>query len=302
MVAGERAPGEVDLNTCAMPRNNLKQLFRDLKAGLKTVADAGGLSQVEKFKESVTAINDFLKVVRERVMTESFKDRLEEIYFFKFEKPEYYALRIYHLSLYALWKQRPVGTPAVLRAYYLEELRFIARFFKQHAFHYEYFRSGFTELDELLFVRGVTVSAALSAEAGDFDPDFATAGDTLFARFMAFEMLQDYIMGLLKELDEAQGSGERSAGRKAGLKRFDWSGEVINLVELGYGLYLSKQIGGGKVTLQEIFRWLEESFGLVIENPAMRFRDVKRRKRLSRTHFIDLLRDVLTRYMDEEFE
>ncbi len=90
-----------------------------------------------------------------------FETGLEEVYFFKFEKPEFYALQVYHVALFGLLQGRPLGVPELVRAYYLEELRFIERFFKQYAFLYEYYRSGFTEMDELLFVRGMEVGFPL---------------------------------------------------------------------------------------------------------------------------------------------
>jgi hypothetical protein len=207
---------------------------------------------------------------------------------------------VYQVLLFALLKGLPVGPPEVLRAFYLEELGFICRFFKQHNFLYAYFRSGFTELDELLFMRGAEVSFALLPEVIDHDAEFGTAGDRLFASFMAYELLQEYILGELKKLDELSAIGAPALGLNK--KWFDWSGEMINLVELGYGLYLSKQIGDGKAGLQEIFNWLESSFGVEVGIPANRFREIKRRKRLSRTHYTELIRDALIAYMEEDHE
>jgi hypothetical protein len=281
-----------------MRKNNAKQAFRDLLAGLKVIS-CSELSLSERFNKTIFAINDFLGMVREQMVSVAFADKLEEIYFFKFEKPEYAALKVYHVFLFTLLKGLPAGPPEVLRAFFLEELGFICRFFKQHNFWYAYFRSGFTELDELLFMRGADVSFALLPEVMDHDPDFGTAGDGLFASFMAYELLQEYILGELKVLDELSAAGVPVLGGK---KWFDWSGEMINLVELGYGLYLSKQIGDGKAGLQEIFNWLESSFGVEVGIPANRFREIKRRKRLSRTHYTELMRNALIAYMEEDHD
>jgi hypothetical protein len=194
--------------------------------------------------------------------------------------------------------------PELLREYFLEELKFISRFFKQHAFLYEYYRSGFTELDEVLFVRGVESSHPFLVGSPALDVRYSTSGDYLFGKFMAYESLRDYILAELAKLDGSVALGlpgvAGARGPGVGKKWFDWTGEVINVVELGYGLWLSGQIGSGKAGLAEIFRWLEESFGLDIGIPANRFREIKRRKRLSRTHFMDLCKSVLTDYMDED--
>jgi len=278
-----------------MRKNTFKVLFRDLRGRLKVIV-ASEVPLVEKFREVLAEVAAFLKQVRDQVTLVGFDSVLDEVYFFKFEKPEFYALQIYHVSLFGLLNGRPVGVPELLRAYYLDELRFIDRFFKQYAFLYEYYRSGFTEMDELLFVRGAEVGFPLLQEMPVLDMKFGTAGDYFFAKFMAYEDLRDYILGELAKLDGLQSPVllEQSAAR------FEWSGEVINLVELGYGIWLSGQVGDGKVGLGEIFNWLEESFGLEIGIPANRFREIKRRKRLSRTHFMDLCREVLIAYMDED--
>ena len=157
-----------------------------------------------------------------------------------------------------------------------------------------------TELDEILFVRGVEVSPVFILEVPELDTSFCTSGDYMFAKFIAYERIQELILSELDQLD----TGERmviSAGNPVivGGKVMEWTGEVINLVELGYALYVSGQIGGGKVGLGEIFRWLESSFGVEIGIPANRLREIKRRKRMEKLHFILSLQEMLTQYIDK---
>lgn len=276
---------------------NFKQEFRDLRSRLKTVEGRENLSAVQKFNESVGLINEFLNELREWVTTVAFKDKFAEIYFFKFEKPEYYALKIYHVFLFNLLNQKPAGTLEMQRLYFLEELAFIFRFFKQYAFLYEYYRSGFTQMDELLFLRDGMAPTVLLPEVPELDPEFSTGGDYLFAKFMAYEQLREYILGELALLEVKDPAVAPVIGER---KWFKWTGEIISLVELGYAIYLSRQINKEKASLGEIFRWLEVSFDVEIGIPANRFREIKRRKRLSRTHFLDHMRKALLDYMDDE--
>jgi hypothetical protein len=278
--------------------NNAKQEFRDLRLKVKAIADREDYSLLKRFNESISLINGFLALVRERVTTVAFRDQLEEIYFFKFEKPEYYALKIYEVTLFGILNQRPVGTDDMLRGYYMEELAFISRFFKQYAFLYEYYRSGFTQMDELLFLRDGMVPDVLLPEFWELDPEFSTCGDYLFSKFIAYEGLRGFILEELRVLEVKAISA--SSGLTMEKKWFDWTGEIINLVELGYAIYLSRQLGKDKVSLTEIFRWLEVSFGVEIGIPANRFREIKRRKRLSRTHFLDHMHKVLLDYMNDD--
>ncbi|OKS86143.1 RteC domain-containing protein [Mucilaginibacter polytrichastri] len=281
-----------------MPKNNAREAFRLLKNRLKPIDNNDDRNIIEKFNDGSVLINDFLLEVRKMIISNPFTDKFEEIYFFKFEKPEYFSYKIYRKELFILLKQKPTSTENIIKEYFLEELKFISRFFKQHAFLYEYFRSGYTELDDILFLRNVSMQSALFPEPISLDIDFSTSGDYIFAQFIAYEGLQEFILGQLKQMDQIVSPGVIKSKKKW----FDWTGEVINLVELGYGLYLSKQIGQGKAGLQEIFNWLEETFGVEIGIPANRFREIKRRKRLSRILLTDLIRDSLIGYMDSDNE
>lgn len=277
-----------------MRRKTLKVAFRELRAEVDQLLGNQSLSLVERFNQGMPKVNDFLEMVRKEKTSEAFKDRFEEIYFFKFEKPEYYAQKIFLAGWFALMNGRPIGK-LDLELYYQEELRYISRFFNRHAFHYHYYRSGMTELDELLFIRGTEVPAVFVAEVPELDPMFCTSGDYLFAKFMAYELLQEYIVGQLEALEIKVPLSVAAAPAKV----MEWSGELINLVELGYGLYVSGQIGGGKVGLGEIFRWLEVSFGVEIGIPANRLREIKRRKRLDKLHFINLVQERLLAYIED---
>lgn len=277
-----------------MRKKTLKVAFRELCAEVKSITSNESLPLVERFNQAMPLVTEFLNFTRQEKAAAAFKDKFEEIYFFKFEKPEYYAQKIFLAGWFGLMSNRPAGTEEMLRAYLLEELRLIARFFGQQAFHYQYFRSGFTEMDELLFLRGVEVSPIHLPEVPELDPNFSTAGDYLFAKFIAYEALQDFILCELTKLDR-----QVPVGSAASAQVFDWTGEVINLVELGYALYVSRQLNNGKASLAEIFRWLEASFGVEIGIPANRLREIKRRKRLNKLHFLLLLQESLLDYIDQ---
>ena len=279
-----------------MRSKTLKVAFRELRAELDELLDNERLSIVERFNQAMPKVSSFLEMVREEKTAEKFRHQSDEIYFFKFEKPEYYAQKIFLAGWFALMNGTPKVSQRELRYYYNEELRFISRFFQHHAFHYQYYRAGMTELDEILFVRGSEVMPVFIAEVPELDPMFSTSGDYLFAKFMAYESLQDFIVGKLEAVDERP---VLAASSKLA-KTMDWSGELINLVELGYGLYVSGQIGGGKAGLGEIFRWLESSFGVEIGIPANRLREIKRRKRLDKLHFISMVQDKLMDYIEAD--
>lgn len=287
------------INFYSMRKNNFKQGFRELQALVKLTAGRNELSLSEKFTNIMQQIAEFMEGVRVRILSVPFDEELEEVYFFKFEKPEFTALKIYYAALFGMMNRRPCGHRKQVRGFYLKELEFIAALLNRYRLYYEYYRSGATDMDDVLFLRGAVVASPVLLELPEVDPDFGTCGEYLFALFSAYESLQEYILEELKGLEKVTMTGSLSGGISV-KKYFEYTGELINMVELAYGLWISGQFNYGKASLVEIFRWLEETLGIELGVPSNRFREIKRRKRLSRTHFMDLCRTELLNYMDNE--
>jgi len=279
-----------------MRKNTFKLQFRDLKNRLKLI---GGreVGLVKNFNEVIGLITAFHRELNDHVRKVPFSDRFEEIYYHKFEKPDYMAIKIFYTLLFKFQCGLPVELPELRKACYLEKLKELENWFNDNRFLYDYYRMGYTNLDEVLFIRGAEVNLPHLQDIPELDRQTATVGDYIFSMFIAYEELQQYLLTELLKLDRRN---PEFAVAPVSRKSLDWTGEIINLVELGYAIWLSGQLGGGKAGLQEIFNWLESSFGVEIGIPANRFREIKRRKRLSRTHFMDFCTSALLNYMDQD--
>ncbi|MEO7879048.1 RteC domain-containing protein [Mucilaginibacter sp.] len=251
-----------------------------------------GWSPLEEKAASVRAARETLGVMRAYVASHPFEDAAEEIFFFKVTKPRCYALLIFQVAQFNLEYHKPVATREELRDYYLEELEAIRRFYRRYAFLYAYFRQEMTEMDHVYFIRGKSPHHLLLSDVPEPDPDFSTGADYIFSKFTALERQQEWLVREIRDLEPAG-----SAVKKA--RSLRWTGESINLVELGYGLFDSGQLNEGKAGIGEIFSWLEENFQVSIGIPARRFVEISRRKRLSRTKFLDQLRDAVNRKAEE---
>jgi len=97
--------------------------------------------------------------------------------------------------------------------------------------------------------------SSLLPEGPDLDPEFSTAGDYLFAKFIAYERLQEYLISCFYH----RASDEPALG-KPKRKAMNWTGDKSNLIELANALYGTQQINEGKITISEIIEWLEASF------------------------------------------
>jgi hypothetical protein len=273
-----------------------KQEYLRMEDGLEQVAK----TQTDPFKRMTAAlrlIREFLTQLYKLLVDHPFKDKTGEAHFFKFTKPRFYCHYIFEVALYNLRSGLPSGDDEQLRAHYLDELRFIQREIRQYAFLYQYYRLGADDLDELYFVRGVEVQSVLIPEVPELDKAFSTSGDYLFAKFKAYEMLQEYIAHALANI----GKPGRTVYLRPGGKRqpLKWTGEQVNAVELGYGLWVSEQLNGGEAPLADIMYWLSESLDIDLSKHTSRFEEIKERKILSPTRFFDRVCESVRRYIDD---
>lgn len=250
-------------------------------------------------------ISRTLDELRSKVLSVPFPSIDVEILFFKSVKPRFYALKIFHFELYGLVMGVPVGTKDVVLAYYAQELAFIARFFSLHAGMYEYYRTGRSELDHLYFVRGAELVVPSVPEM-PVDPLYATAMDYLFAKFMAFEALQVEIMGRIGALDGSLvGAGFLAAGSgKIGLAEISlkWTGKIVNLGELIYGLYYTGQLNHGNAQLSEIVALFERMFSVKIRDVHHTFGEIRERKVSSPAKFLESMAAAIRDRVDEDLK
>ncbi|XHR95549.1 RteC domain-containing protein [Mucilaginibacter sp. UC70_90] len=274
----------------------LKQLENDLEQACFQIKDP-----LQRLTMVLKLIREALKRLKVHVRDLKFKDKEEEIPIFKYIKPSFYQWQIYYTELYNIEINLPHSDPEKQATFLEQELHYIERFFRQYAFLYQYFRLNATELDSLYFVRGAEMQSILLPEVPDLDPGFSTSCDYLFSKFRAFEALKEWILERLqllkkKIIDPQALFGSLYAGD------MNWTGDTIDLAEVGLAFYHTGKLNNGTAGLGEIFRWLEEVFHVNIGVPAKRFAELRKRKRLSRTRYLNEMRDSLNLKMENDDE
>jgi hypothetical protein len=253
-----------------------------------------------KLSHSLKLVRDALQKLRVAVNDKSFNSEEEEIFFFKYIKPGFYCWQIYYTELYNLENNIPFD--ADKQALYLEqELHFINRFFQHNQFLYQYYKVDAHDLDIIYFRRGAEASSLLLPNVPDLDPDFSTSSDYLFSKFKAYERLKDWIIEKILYFKKNPHNLYQEKNKNEE-NELTWTGDTINLVEIGMAIYHTGQVNGGSASLNGIFRWLEEKFNVSVGIPAKRFAEIRKRKRLSRTKYIDEMRDSIIRKLDKDDE
>jgi RteC protein len=254
-------------------------------------------SGFEKFSDSLFMINTHINQLKKLVSEQQFRSETEEITFFKNIFPKFYSWMIYTAEEYSIISAVPVGTEQMLRDYYLQELAIVKRNFNQSQFTYQYFLQGETALDEDYFLRKNFNPNHPGLTALFTENKMATNQGYQFARFRAGEMLQDFLINRIRLLYKAP-DNVLLAELLTGTKR-RWTGEKINLIELAYGIFYTGQMNDGKAEINDIVSWLEESLQVDLGRAYRKFVDIRRRKTLSYTKYLDEMRNAIHLKIDE---
>jgi hypothetical protein len=238
-----------------------------------------------------------LKELKDNILKNPFKDEAEQIAFFKHIKPKFYCLHIFYLEKYNIETSIPAGEIEMLKNFYRDELKAVRRFFQHIYFHYQYYRLGATELDELYFIRGVEVQSVLIPEVPEPDPEFSTSCDYLFSKIKAYELLQDYLINALQKLDPSLNSISSDEKVTPELK---WTGDKVNLVEVIYALYFTGQLNNGNADVAVIIRFMEKHLQIDLSRAYRDFIDIRNRKVSSPTRYIDQMRESIHKRVDDD--
>lgn len=239
----------------------------------------------------IVCVRKCLDALRAKVVKVGFQDDAEEIYCFKEAKPGFLSWYIYHTEWYHVMQRVPAGDADVINHYFLDEIRSVDRYLDQVGFFRRYLKAKATELDGLCFIRGKSMDSMLLPELVEYDPEFSTYADHTIAKIKAYEMLKDSLLEEVRLPD-------------LGVNGVDlrWTGDACNLVEVIYGIYDTQQLNHGKVELQQIVDWLEQSLKVDLSRFYRRFTQIKERKMTSPTKFLDEMRDAILRRVDDDLK
>lgn len=267
--------------------------FIRLKNGLQRISSRQEQAHVT-LADELACIAGAMDNLNGFVTENGFSDPAQEIDYYKNIYPTFQSLHVYQAELYRLEASIPDWDSRSLKKFFRSKLQRITEDVEGEKLHYNYFKLSADDLDDLYFRKEpgrYSVLMPVLAEPMSFGiPPMSR----LFARFRAAEMLHRYIQKRLEELapDTLKNGRQR--------KTLRWTGPVIHLIEVAYGIHLNAQVNDGEIGIVEFFGLLGEYFGVNLGVPKKGFDDLKKRKRLSKTHFTDMIRESLLYEMDEQ--
>lgn len=279
-----------------MIRKQAETLYRAEMAAIARIKNAEETAPAVSNARLITLAMEYLQRLKQLVLEGTFESRESEVYFFKSIKPLFNAQLMYYVMLQKLEQEKPYKTEALLRNYYENRLKDIRKYFSTRKEIYSYYRSGATDLDEQLFTRGQSnLPIWLICPRIDYDERCCTAGDYAFAQIIAYDWLSAYIDAKLNTQ-----TAPKVIENQIQQAKIRWTGEQVNLVELIYGLYYTGQINHGNVEVKDILALVERVFDVKIKAAYHVFGNIRRRKNISPTAFLDKMREAIIKRVDDD--
>lgn len=251
---------------------------------------------VKVCEAALTITRKALAGLRAHLLTAEFKDKEEEIWFFKEAKPQLLSKLIYYDKLYHLELRRPIGREKLVRKYLENEILHLERSYEVYSDFYLYFRLGQTSNDEQYFMRSkLSNYNNCEAHGYDSDPNLSTVYDCKVAQILAQDMLVSY---LNKEIYKLKERSAPSHDLSYPQHRLEWTGSKTGLVELIYGLAQAEVFNHGKTDYKEIAQYFERVFNISLGNIYKTFEKIRMRE-CGPTTFLDNVKVKLVDYTDK---
>lgn len=245
---------------------------------------------IQQMEDAIFLIMKCLSHIKEYVLKNDFKDIDEEIRFFKYQKPVIVSKLIYYNTIYKIETRKPYGTKSI-RKYLNIELKKLRRYFDNNLEFYKYYRTNNSFLDEKLFLRGKhDIKLCLDTYYIQSDHSFSTSHDYKVAKIIANDLIQVYIEDQLYSTAQI---------KPMDLKTLNWTGSKAAITELIYALHYQGVFGNSDIRL--IAKYFESVFNIDLGNFYQTYLELRTRK-MTRTKFLDALRDGLIKKMDEQDE
>lgn len=264
-------------------KTRAEELLASMNVQLELLAN-GSLDLIGTASRALLIIKPTIQELRNFVLAYEFFDIEQEITFFKDIKPLFTSKYYFYNKLLSLKINEPYEPREPLKEYYVEQLKLLQEAVKEnYEFHF-YYLSGATYHDSIYFTRGND-----NLDSVEYDLKFSTGYDLLVAKILANQLIRDYLLKTITELNSDLSNTCSS---------LTWTGTKTSLIELIYSLQGVDAINNGNADIKQIATLFEGLFNIKLGNWYRHFQEIRLRKN-GRTNFIDQMKKNLEERLDD---
>lgn len=281
--------------TSSLLLSHAEKIFKGLETDLVSIsAQNNNILSITDLSRS--KCEESLIQLKDLILNTTFKNKAEEIYFFKKVKPKFTSKLIYFFLLYDLERRRIFNTINSHVAYLEKALHNLDLHCQDNVEFYTYYRTDSSVLDDKYFARSeFNIHLAHSSGFFNYDRNFSTNRDTHVAQILANDLLSIYILNELEKL-----RGEKIGVKVNAASNLVWSDTKASLVLLIYGLHSAHCFGNGKAELKEIAHVFSKLFNIELGDFYRTWAEIKLKKEPAK--FIDSLKMAVLIRINKDLE
>lgn len=276
----------------------IEKILSHFKKEIKVI-ESSDLNDFSNVENGINISREHLQKLRVVLREKRFASKLEEIKFFKKQKPYIYGNLKFYVKLYKHLLQIPKGSKKSQRNHIDNEIKKQQEYYSNNLDFIRYYRQNYTSLDEFYFLRG-NDSIALISDTSYFytDAEFSTSHDNAVAKIIAYDLLLAYYLDKLQRLKGEKSKYGNPVKRHFKSLDLGWTANKIDLIELIYALQASGAIKGGKAGIKDMAMACEQIFDMDLGNYYRKFLEIRGRK-IEPTKFLDRMKSSLLKRMEE---
>jgi hypothetical protein len=267
-----------------------QQLLKDLEEVRQTTVNV-----VKRAELAIILCRELLTKFKKIMVPYQFTSPDDEIAFFKNIKQVPLANLVYYSELKSFEIRFPKGNREAQKAYILEKIEKLNKFFVYNIDFVQYIENDKVYLDQHYFTRAFFNDFNVTHSLYYFrDPDFSTSHDLLLAKLNANKRLLLYLENRMANLEK-----HSISLYKESIAALQWTGSKTALTEIIYALREANVLNGGSASLKEIAAVLQRTFNIELGDLYKIYSEIKQRKK-NRTKFLDELALRLAEKMEKD--
>lgn len=277
-------------------QNYINKLNENICKKILTIETEEG-NDLQKLEKIIRCIRFQINELKNFMAKYKFKNKNEEILFFKELKPQVTGKLIYYAEIFRIESKKSFCSDQSTEKYLNDKLEKIKQFFNDNIKFYQYYLLKSTFQDDIYFLRNLE-SLFFNLDNNNLFSDlaFSTSHDHLVAEFIAYDLLNKYLrseLAKLKKPDSNHNPNDRIFN-----SNIQWTDTKVAMVELIYALHFSGSLNNGKAELKELVSFFETIFNIRLNDFYRIYMDIRLRSNPAK--YLDHLKDSLIRHIQME--